>query len=40
VIRSSLIRTARALFRGELLVPASVWLGKNSLSAAVTPQTT
>ena len=28
VIRSSLIRTARALFRGELLVPASVWLGK------------
>ncbi len=25
VIRSSLIRTARALFRGELLVPASVW---------------
>jgi 4-oxalomesaconate tautomerase len=28
VIRSSLIRTARALFRGELLVPASVWQGK------------
>jgi 4-oxalomesaconate tautomerase len=39
VIRSSLIRTARALFRGELLVPASVWRGKNSLSAAVAPQT-
>jgi 4-oxalomesaconate tautomerase len=31
VIRSSLIRTARALFRGELLVPASVWPGKQSL---------
>jgi 4-oxalomesaconate tautomerase len=29
VIRSSLIRTARALFRGELLVPHSVWEGKN-----------
>lgn len=27
VIRSSLIRTARALFRGEVLVPASVWDG-------------
>ncbi len=40
VVRSSLIRTARALFRGELLVPASVWDGKNSLSAAVVPQTT
>ncbi|MGA8442760.1 MAG: 4-oxalomesaconate tautomerase [Candidatus Sulfotelmatobacter sp.] len=40
VIRSSLIRTARALFRGELLVPASVWLGKHSLSAAVAPPTT
>ncbi len=31
VIRSSLIRTARALFRGELLVPASVWVGKEAL---------
>lgn len=40
VKRSSLIRTARALFRGELLVPASVWLGKNFLSAAPAPQTT
>jgi 4-oxalomesaconate tautomerase len=40
VMRSSLLRTARALFRGELLVPASVWLGKNSLSAAVAPPTT
>jgi len=27
VTRSSLIRTARALFRGEILVPASVWDG-------------
>jgi len=31
VIRSSLIRTARALFRGELLVPASVWAGNGPL---------
>lgn len=28
VLRSSLIRTARALFRGELLVPTNVWEGK------------
>jgi 4-oxalomesaconate tautomerase len=34
VVRSSLIRTARALFRGELLVPASVWNGKEPLSSA------
>ena len=34
VIRSSLIRTARALFRGELLVPASVWEGKDILTSA------
>ncbi|MGB2604748.1 MAG: 4-oxalomesaconate tautomerase, partial [Candidatus Sulfotelmatobacter sp.] len=27
VVRSSLLRTARALFRGELLVPANVWEG-------------
>jgi 4-oxalomesaconate tautomerase len=32
VVRSSLIRTARALFRGDVLVPASVWDGKESLS--------
>lgn len=31
VVRSSLIRTARALFRGEVLVPANVWDGKRSL---------
>jgi len=30
VVRSSLIRTARALFRGEVLVPASVWDGIRS----------
>jgi 4-oxalomesaconate tautomerase len=33
VIRSSLIRTARALFRGELLVPASVWVAKGLLAS-------
>jgi 4-oxalomesaconate tautomerase len=27
VARSSLIRTARALFRGEILIPASIWDG-------------
>ncbi len=31
VIRSSLIRTARALFRGEILVPASVWVRQDPL---------
>jgi 4-oxalomesaconate tautomerase len=30
VVRSSLIRTARALFRGEVLVPASIWDGSVS----------
>ena len=34
VIRSSLIRTARALFRGEVLIPASIWDGKDSQSSA------
>jgi 4-oxalomesaconate tautomerase len=34
IIRSSLIRTARALFRGDVLVPATVWDGDaSSLSA-------
>jgi 4-oxalomesaconate tautomerase len=28
IARSSLIRTARALFQGEALVPASIWKGK------------
>jgi 4-oxalomesaconate tautomerase len=39
VIRSSLIRTARALFRGELLVPASIWGGKELLSSTDVSQT-
>lgn len=30
VVRSSLIRTARALFRGDVLVPASIWNGTAS----------
>jgi 4-oxalomesaconate tautomerase len=40
VIRSSLIRTARALFRGELLVSASVWEGKQHLPSSAVPRTT
>jgi 4-oxalomesaconate tautomerase len=40
VIRSSLIRTARALFQGELLVPASVWDGNEILTSANVSQTT
>ena len=39
VIRSSLIRTARALFRGELLVPASVWVGNQPLSSTEVSRT-
>jgi len=34
VVRSSLIRTARALFRGEILVPASVWEGTRPVPRA------
>jgi 4-oxalomesaconate tautomerase len=34
VSRSSLIRTARALFRGELLVPESTWVGKKTFTSA------
>jgi len=30
VIRASLIRTARALFRGEVLIPAAIWDGVSS----------
>ena len=30
VVRSSLIRTARALFRGDILVPATIWDGVTS----------
>lgn len=40
VIRSSLIRTARALFRGEVLVPASIWDGKSSASPATSAPAT
>jgi 4-oxalomesaconate tautomerase len=32
VVRSSLIRTARALFRGEVLISARVWDGRESLA--------
>jgi 4-oxalomesaconate tautomerase len=32
IVRSSLIRTARALFRGEVLIPTSVWDGRESRS--------
>jgi len=35
VVRSSLIRTARALFRGEVLVPASIWV-RNASELQVT----
>jgi 4-oxalomesaconate tautomerase len=34
VVRSSLIRTARALFRGEILIPASIWDGTDSQATA------
>jgi 4-oxalomesaconate tautomerase len=30
VVRASLIRTARALFRGEILIPSAVWDGASS----------
>lgn len=40
VMRSSLIRTARALFRGELLVPASVWEGKDIVTSTGVSRTT
>jgi 4-oxalomesaconate tautomerase len=30
VVRASLIRTARALFRGEVLIPAAIWDGLSS----------
>ena len=38
VTRSSLIRTARALFRGEVLIPASIWDGKVSQNSGVKTQ--
>jgi 4-oxalomesaconate tautomerase len=33
VVRASLIRTARALFRGEVLIPAAIWDGVSSRSS-------
>ena len=39
VTRSSLIRTARALFRGEVLIPASIWDGKTLQPASVKAHT-
>jgi len=39
VVRSGLIRTARALFRGEVLVPASIWDGSASQMRAANTQT-
>lgn len=37
VVRSSLIRTARALFRGEVLIPASIWNGESKPAVATAP---
>jgi len=37
IVRSSLIRTARGLFRGEVLIPASVWDGHASKLPANAP---
>ena len=39
VTRSSLIRTARALFRGEALIPASVWDGIETKNSAESEHT-
>ena len=39
VRRSSLIRTARALFRGDVLVPASIWDGSDTNPPAAHSQT-
>ena len=39
VTRSSLIRTARALFRGEVLIPTSIWVGKESQSSGAKTHT-
>jgi 4-oxalomesaconate tautomerase len=39
VVRSGLIRTARALFRGEVLVPASIWDGNASKVRAANVRT-
>ena len=34
VVRASLIRTTRALFRGEVLIPSAIWDGVSSRAAA------
>lgn len=39
VVRASLIRTARALFRGEVLIPASIWDGIFSRNLDVNSRT-
>jgi 4-oxalomesaconate tautomerase len=39
VTRSSLIRTARALFRGEVLIPASIWDGVTSETSGLNVRT-
>ena len=39
VVRASLIRTARALFRGEVLIPAIIWDGVSSRNIDVNSRT-
>ena len=39
MIRASLIRTARALFRGEVLIPSSIWDGVSSRFSDVNART-
>jgi len=38
ILRSSLIRTARALFRGEVLVPQNVWDGVEAKTPVNQPE--
>ena len=40
VVRASLIRTARALFRGEVLIPSAIWDGTSSRVIDPQPQAT
>ena len=40
VTRASLIRTARALFRGEVLIPSAIWDGTSSRTVDPQPQVT
>jgi 4-oxalomesaconate tautomerase len=39
VVRASLVRTARALFRGEVLIPAAIWDGVSSRASDAQGQT-